>query len=49
MSFEGKVEFVVYFNGIEYGRYDTEAAAAAVVNSYTGENDIWYEKEIVDS
>ena len=36
--------YQVFLRGYPWCRRDTEAEAAAVVNSYDGEGDCWYEK-----
>lgn len=43
-----KAEFVVYNDGAEWGRYADEGAAKAVVQAYTGDHRVWYERAPVE-
>lgn len=38
-------EYVVYLDGQEWCRKDTEAEAIMVCCTYEGEKEIWYEEE----
>ena len=46
---QGDVEFVVYNDGLEWGRYANEADAAVAVRAYTGDHSVWYERVPVDA
>lgn len=41
----GNVDFVVYHDGFELGRYPDEDSAISAVRSYAGEHSVWYERE----
>lgn len=43
-----KVEYVVYNDGLEWRRCETEDEAKEVVSSYDGDHEVWYESEEVE-
>lgn len=43
MTNEGR--FVVYNDGLEWARFESEADAAKMVELYDGDHSVWYEEE----
>jgi len=43
-----KFEYVIYNDGLEVRRCDTESEAFNVTASYNGDHEVWYEAEEIE-